>query len=315
MRRGFQPCSFAVPAWLYALVTSFAALGSIGGAMLLARPGDVWPRIEAGKQIYRTACASCHGADGKGQAQTLAGFERPSTFPDFSDCRGATPEPDVQWRAVITYGGPGRAFSQIMPSFKDAYTQEQVGEAIDYLRSLCAEKVWPRGNLNFSRPMITEKAFPEDEVVVSGAFNTHGAPGGGVTATYEKRIGRSAMIEASVPYNYAHDSGVTRSGFGDIALGYKRKLFDSLNKGSILAWAANWRSRQERQTSGREPDSTVFETYGAYGQMLPADSFLSSERKSNCRLTPTRRQGLFMCEQLSARPSAPTAGLAADGRL
>ena len=53
---------------------------------------------------------------------------------------------------------------------------------IEYLRSLCTEKAWPMGNLNFPRAFITEKAFPENEAVIASAFNVRGAPGGSVTA-------------------------------------------------------------------------------------------------------------------------------------
>ena len=38
-------------------------------------------------------------------------FDRPSTFPDFTDCSGTTPELDVDWKATITQGGHGRGFS------------------------------------------------------------------------------------------------------------------------------------------------------------------------------------------------------------
>src|SRR5215831_3688531 len=81
--------------------------------------------LQTGKQIFEAGCVSCHGRDGKGQARSLTGFEPPASFPDFSDCPTSTPEPDVQWRAMITNGGSARAFSQIMPSFKDLLTQEQ----------------------------------------------------------------------------------------------------------------------------------------------------------------------------------------------
>jgi hypothetical protein len=161
-----------------------------------------------------------------------------------------------------------------MPSFKDALTQEQVGKVIEYLRSLCTEKAWPRGNLNLPLAMITEKAFPEDEVVITGQSNLHGAPGGGATVIYEKRIGSSGMIEAAVPYNLAHESGVSRSGFGDITLGYKRKLFDSLVKGSIFSLGGELTVPTGDAHIGTGGGSTVFETYAAYGQILPADSFL-----------------------------------------
>jgi mono/diheme cytochrome c family protein len=249
-------------------------IASMRAVALLARPGESPSKLKTGREIYRAGCVACHGPDGKGQSQALAGFTRPSTFPDFTDCHGSTAEPDVQWRAVITNGGPARGFSGIMPSFKDALTQEQIGQVTEYLRSLCTEKGWPRGNFNLPRPLVTEKAFPEDEVVVSGAANAHGTPGGSATVIYEKRIGSSGMIEAAVPYNVAHDSGVSRSGFGDIALGYKRKLFDSLKKGSILSVGGELIAPTGNAHIGTGGGSTVFETFAAYGQILPADSFL-----------------------------------------
>ena len=59
-----------------------------------------------GKQIYQSACAACHGNDGKGAPQTLTVFKRPSTFPDFTRCDQTTAETntglqsgDRVWRA------------------------------------------------------------------------------------------------------------------------------------------------------------------------------------------------------------------------
>jgi mono/diheme cytochrome c family protein len=241
---------------------------------LLASSANSRLRLGTGREIYMAACVSCHGPDGRGQSQNLAGFQRPSSFPDFTDCLSSTEENDLEWRAVITNGGPARGFSQIMPAFKDALTQEQIGKVIEYLRSLCTEKAWPRGNLNLPRALVTEKAFPEDEAVLSGATNLHGAPGGSATAIYEKRIGPSGMIEADVPYNIAHTGGVSHAGFGDISLGYKRKLFDSLKAGSIFSLGGEVVAPTGSRRVGTGGGSPVFEAYAAYGQILPADSFL-----------------------------------------
>ena len=82
------------------------------------------------------------------------------------------------------------------------------------------------------------------------------------------------MIEAAVPYNLAHDSGVLRSGFGDIALGYKRKLFDNLKKGSIFSAGGEFIVPTGNPHIGTGGGSPVFETFAAYGQIFPADSFL-----------------------------------------
>ena len=234
--------------------------------------GDV-SKLETGKDIYMAGCVACHGPDGKGQSQNLRGFEPPATFPDFTDCRTATVEPDVQWLAIVTNGGPARGFSQIMPSFKDLLSQEQIAKVVDYLRTFCGDPSWPRGNMNLPRAIVTEKAFPEDEAVISTAINTQGAPNGGVTAIYEKRLGTSDMIEVGVPYNYTHDSSGTHAALGDIALGYKRKLFSSNRHGSIFSLGGEVAIPTGNRTLGTGGESTVFEMYAAHGQILPRDSF------------------------------------------
>ena len=256
------------------LAAAVMAILAVHRVELVARPGSSQLKLDTGKKIYMAGCVSCHGPDGKGQSQNLAGFKRPSTFPDFTDCYTATREPDLQWRAIITNGGPARAFSEIMPAFKDSLSQEQIGMVIEYLRGLCTEKAWPRGNFNLPRALVTEKAFPEDEVVLNGVANVHGVPGGSATVIYEKRIGPSGMIEAAVPYDIAHDSGVTRSGFGDIALGYKHKLFDSLKKGSIFSVGGEIIAPTGNPRIGTGSGSPIFETFAAYGQILPKDSFV-----------------------------------------
>jgi mono/diheme cytochrome c family protein len=255
--------------WIAIVVT----MAFLPGVALPAGEDMGTVKLVTGKEIYMAGCVSCHGATGKGQPRELTGFEPPSTFPDFTDCATSTAEPDIQWRAIITNGGPARAFSKIMPAFRDALTQEQIGTVIEYLRGLCTDTSWPRGNLNLPRPLITEKAFPENEVVVGGGFNVRGAPGGNVTTLYERRIGSSGMLEASVPYSYAHASGSTDSAFGDVAIGYKHKLFHSLRSGSIFSVGGEVILPTGNERIGTGGESTVFETFGAYGQILPASTF------------------------------------------
>jgi mono/diheme cytochrome c family protein len=265
-----------LPSWFWSCLLVAVLMTTLAAhqVALLARSANSRLKLDAGREIYVAGCASCHGPDGKGQSQNLAGFQRPSSFPDFTGCRSSSPEPDLQWRAVITNGGPARGFSGIMPAFKDALAQDQIGEVIEYLRSLCTEKAWPRGNFNLPRPLVTEKAFPEDEVVLSGAANLHGAPAGSATVIYERRIGPSGMIEVAVPYNLAHDSGVSHSGFGDLALGYKRKLFHDLKKGSIFSLGGEVIAPTGNPRLGTGGGSPVFEAFAAYGQILPAHAFL-----------------------------------------
>jgi mono/diheme cytochrome c family protein len=237
------------------------------------RPDTVL-NLKTGKQVYEAGCVSCHGPDGKGQPQDLSGFEPPSTFPDFSDCPTSTPEPDVQWRAIIANGGPARGFSRIMPAFRNLLTSHQIDLVIGYLRGMCAERAWPRGDLNLPRALVTEKAFPENETVVTASINAQGEPGVTSTLIYERRIGASAMIEAIVPYEFTHDSGNWAAAFGDLALGYKQKLFHSLEKGTIFSAGGELSVPTGNPSVGTGGESTVFEAFGTYGQLLPADSFL-----------------------------------------
>jgi mono/diheme cytochrome c family protein len=241
-----------------------AAAGSVGSTL----------KLETGKQIYDAGCVSCHGPDGSGQPQNLAGFEPPPTFPDFPDCPTSTVEPDVQWRAIITHGGPARGFSRIMPSFKDLLTTEQIDKVIDYLRGLCTESAWPRGNLNLPRPIVTEKAFPENETVIAASINAEGAPGVGSTAIYERRIGATAMVEVIIPYEFTRADDRWGASFGDLALGYKQKIFHSLDSGSIVSAGGELIAPTGNADLGTGGESTVFEFFGAYGQLLPGNSFL-----------------------------------------
>ena len=230
-------------------------------------------KLETGRQIWESGCVSCHGANGSGQSQNLIGFEPPATFPDFSDCPTSTVESDLQWRAVITNGGSARGFSEIMPSFRDLLTQEQIRKVIAYMRGLCTEDDWPRGNLNLPRPLVTEKAFPESETVVTGAINAQDTPGVDSALIYERRIGATAMIEAIVPFGFTHETGNWNGAFGDIALGYKQALVHSVERGSIFSVGGELIAPTGNPALGTGGESTVFEGFAAFGQILPSTSF------------------------------------------
>ena len=147
---------------VFATVLGFTCLALCVSAQNPAPPGL---KLDTGKEIFEAACVACHGPDGKGMPDTTVGFEKPKTFPDFTQCDQTTPEFDVDWRATIRDGGHGRGFSRIMPSFVDALTSEQMDKVIGYLRSFCTDKSWPRGEFNLPLAFLTEKAFPENEVV------------------------------------------------------------------------------------------------------------------------------------------------------
>ena len=87
----------------------------------LAAGGDI---PASGKGIYQAACASCHGADGRGAPASLVGFSTP--LPDFSACDFAAREPDSDWVGIAYEGGPSRGFSEMMPAFQGVLTVDQI---------------------------------------------------------------------------------------------------------------------------------------------------------------------------------------------
>src|SRR5437762_582058 len=115
----------------------FAAVWCHG--IVRAQISDTTLRLKTGKDIFQAACVGCHGPEGKGMPQSTTGFTPPATFPDFTDCNGTTRELNRDWKAVIHNGGPARGFSEIMPSFTEALTADQIQKAVDYLRSFCSE--------------------------------------------------------------------------------------------------------------------------------------------------------------------------------
>jgi mono/diheme cytochrome c family protein len=236
--------------------------------------------LETGEQIYRTACVACHGADGKGTPKSIAGFEPPDSFPDFTRCDQTTAEMDSDWRAVIVHGGRYRGFSQIMPSFSAALNDEQITMVVSYLRHFCRESnpdEWPHAELNLPRAVVTEKAYPEDEEVISTSVNARGAPGVETHIIHEQRFGAKNQIEVDVPILFQDQAHTWYGGVGDATLGIKRVLFSSLRAGSILALQGSLLVPSGSRARGFGSGTTTFETFAAYDQLFKTNTFFQTQ--------------------------------------
>ncbi len=232
-------------------------------------------KLDTGKEIFEAACVACHAANGKGMPDTTVGFEKPKTFPDFTQCDQTTPEMNVDWKATIRDGGHARGFSPIMPSFVDALTSEQMDKVVLYVRSFCTNKYWPRGEFNLPLPQITEKAFPEDEVVVKSAVNVKGTPGVTNDVIYEQRFGVRNQIEIDLPVAVNRQApGLWYGGVGDITVGVKRVLIANLHSGSILSGFGGVILPTGSKARGLGTGVTIFESFAAFAQLLPANSFV-----------------------------------------
>jgi len=240
--------------------------------LLASRQGGP-PRT--GKQVYQAACIQCHGANGTGADRTAVGFDLP--LPDLTDCN-FTREPDADWYAVVHDGGPARAFNRLMPSFAEALTSEEITAVIGYVRTFCESKAWPRGELNFPRAIVTEKAFPEDEFLFITGVGT-GSPGDvGYKAIYEKRLGARGQVEVIIPFaTLEAEAGGWATNIGDVAFGAKSAFFHNRGSGTILSGAIEVALPTGNEDRGFGSGHTTVEGFLAFGQALPADGFIQAQ--------------------------------------
>jgi mono/diheme cytochrome c family protein len=226
-----------------------------------------------GEEIFRATCAGCHGADGRGAPRTTVGFAVP--MPDFTDCNATAREMTVDWTAVIRDGGPVRGFSRIMPAFRDLLTPEQIRRVVAYLRSLCQEPAWPRGEFNVPLAHTTEKAFPEDEVVLKSAVATQQPRSVENHLIFEKRFGARDQVEVDVPFGFvSRPNGASRAGgLGDVSVASKHVFLANLASGTIVSSLAGVILPTGDQATGLGKGTTAFEGFILGAQLLPARSY------------------------------------------
>src|SRR6202790_979304 len=237
------------------------------------------PDARKGEKVYKGGCIACHGSEGTGAPIASTVFKRLDTFPDFTDCAGTTPEPNGNWKAVIVHGGPSRGLSQIMPAFGDLLTDEEINDVIAYMRGFCKNVHHdPLGELNLPRALVTEKAFPENEIVISTAASASGAPAWTTDIIDERTIiDARTQLETDVPVNYADQAHNWTEGFGDITLALKREMFSSLRTGSILSLQGGILLPTGDSKRGFGAGTTQFEPFAAFDQLFKENTFLQTQ--------------------------------------
>lgn len=176
----------------------------------------------AGDSLYMSWCSRCHGVDARG---TPAASTRLAVPPaDLASCAVSSAEPEDLWVDIVSRGGAAYGLSLDMPSYGDAGTAEQIRMVVRYLRSLCRERGWPPGELNFPRPFLVEKAFPENEVVLAA----HGLR---QRLVYERRVGRRFQLEGEL----ATVIDSLNRPFDGAAVSVKYNLWHSLERLALLS--------------------------------------------------------------------------------
>ena len=279
----------AIRIWLVVCASAVASLAAISPASAQTGVGQVPPQPGArgggpgkphrsGEELFRAACAACHGADGKGASLSQIGFDDPP-LPDFTECSFNTPEAAADWFAVAHEGGPVRSFSRRMPAFGDALTAAELERTIDYLRRLCDDPAWPRGELNFPRALVTEKAFPENEALLTTSIQKGAEREFTNEIVYERRLGARSQFEIAVPLAMQGSSESSQwfRGLGDVAVAVKRVLFHSLDRGSILSVGGEVVLPTGKESEGLGSGVMKFEPFVSAGQMLGDASFVQAQ--------------------------------------
>ncbi|MFH0954430.1 MAG: c-type cytochrome [Verrucomicrobiota bacterium] len=253
-----------------AAVTITLLAVALAPTVLAQGPSHGSPRN--GSEIYRTSCASCHGVDGRGAPQTTVGFQLP--LPDFTECTFATREPRGDWGAIVHDGGPARAFDRLMPAFGDALAWEEIERVVDRVKDFCGDLAWPQGELNLPRALATEKAYPEDEVVLTSSVAAEGSGAVANKVIWEKRFGARNQVEVIVPFSaHVGKAGGWSGGIGDIGVGAKRVLYHSYAQGTIFSVAGEVVLPTGNEDRGVGKGFAIFEPFAAFGQVLPRDGF------------------------------------------
>lgn len=240
-----------------------------------------------GAELFAAGCAGCHGPEGSGAPDSTIGFEKPSTYPDFSACDQTSPEVENNWWAVIHDGGRARGFSRIMPAFGDLLTADQITSLVKYIRGLCQDKAWASGELNLPRPLLTDKAFPESEWVLTSSVDTKGSHDSQTGLTYERRLSARNQVEFVIPFAVAHEpSGAANRGIGDLGFALKHVMFAS--RSSIFSLQGEITTPTGNSDKGLGGGVTVVEGFGAFGQRLGASSFVQGQAGAEFPTDTTR---------------------------
>ena len=229
---------------------------------------------ETGAELYASACAACHGADGSGNTPAQLGFDL--AIPDFTDCDFAVREPDADWFAVIHDGGPVRGFDRMMPAFGEALSAEQIQLILGHVRTQCTDDAWPPGEFNFPRALFTEKAYPEDEAVITTTIQAEGQNSLSHEFLWEHRFGARNQMEISVPLEIADFGGSEDyiGRLGDLSVGVKHNISYNTDRGTILSVGGELILPTGDDELGFGKGTAVFESYVAWGKILPGDAFL-----------------------------------------
>ena len=282
--------------------------------------GQAIPNPTTIPEMWGAWCARCHAEDGSGKVNQPTITVEPM---DFTECKVTTPEPDADWERAVAKGGPGVGLSPEMPGFEDSLTRDQIAGFVAHMRGFCKETGWPSGNTNFPRPIITEKAFPENEFVILPAINHQRkrlAPSltdVSFVGVYERRIGKRSMVEFAVPV-VSNDDSVSRvSGIGDLAVAFKHAVYASSSAPRIVSLGLEAVIPSGNHDEGLGHGTVIFEPFITAGALL-REWYVQAQFKTEWPVNTDRADrvlvyNVYAGRDTSAAPNTWTLGVEFNG--
>lgn len=206
------------------------------------RAQDETPDISklSGKEIYVQFCSRCHGDDGKGQIpeEMLLNMEAPP--PDLTQPYFSSGEKRKSWHRVIKYGGDIEGLSMSMPSWGDSFSDRQIDEMVEHMKTFVPQEEYPQGETNFLRAHSVTKAFVEQEALIIPTYTSRTVNGASFHETsttfyYANRFGNRFQYEAKIPVRTISSPLQNDAGFGNLELGIKYALADDYAGPSIIS--------------------------------------------------------------------------------
>jgi hypothetical protein len=110
-------------------------------------------------------------------------------------------EPAGDWFLVVKLGGAAMGLSSQMPAHAGRMSDGEIEAVVAHLSSFAETRGYPPGEMNFTRPVRTIKAFPETELLLLGRYEEpeDGGPAAWRSTLYHaRRVGRRLQGEAKL---------------------------------------------------------------------------------------------------------------------
>jgi len=186
-----------------------------------------------GARVFGKNCVICHGNTAKGDGVMAKSL--PVQPANLTDCRRTAEDPIEVLEGTIRHGGTYTGLSSVMPAWGKKLSDQEISDVAAYVKTLCTKKDWLTGDFNFPRPLVTGKAFPEQEVIFGGKYGQGEVDQSSTSLALEYRLDGLTNMEVSTSVrrtNAAAESG--HSGIGDTSISMKRVLTYSYESNYLI---------------------------------------------------------------------------------